>query len=74
MRKPLLLGFILELVLALCALTILIVGAVINAPGLAVFAGIVMAALLYVAVGFLWEHFRPGTRYFDWAVWFWRVV
>ena len=74
MRKPLRLGLIFELILAACALTILIVAAVINAPGLAVFAGIVTAALLYIAVGFVWEHYRPGTRYFDWAVWFWQVV
>ena len=73
MRKPLLIGFICELVLAACALAILIAAAIINAPGLAVFAGIVMAALLYTAVGFVWEHYRPGCHYFDWVAWFWNV-
>ena len=73
MRKPLLIGFILEVVFALCALAILIAGALLNAPGLAVFAGIVTAALIYAAVGFVVESYKPGSNYFDWVVWFWQI-
>ena len=73
MRRSLKIGFICELCLASLSLAILIAAAVIGAPGLAIAAGLVSAALIYIAVGFLYEHYRPGCRYFDWAVWFWCV-
>ena len=70
MKKPLLLGLICEIALSACALAVLIVSAVIGAVGPAIFAGVVVIALLYIAGGFIMEHFRPGCHYFDWVEWF----
>ena len=73
MKKPLLIGLIVELVLSALALACLIIAAVFGKVGLIIGSAIVMLALLYIAGGFLMEHLHPGTKYFDWAAWFWNV-
>jgi len=73
MKKPLLIGLICELVLAVLALACLVVAAVFGKVGLIIGSAIVMLALLYIAGGFLMEHFKPGTSYFNWVAWFWNV-
>lgn len=74
MKKSLLIGLVCELVFAALALAILVVAAVLGASALAVFAGVVALILLYIAGGFLFEHYRPGFSYFAWVVWLWRVA
>ena len=73
MKKPVLLGLICELSLAVLALVCLIIAAVFGKVALVIASAVVMLALLYIAGGFLMEHYKPGSTYFDWAVWFWNV-
>ena len=73
MKKPVLLGLICELSLAVLALVCLIIAAVFGKVALVIASAVVMLALLYIACGFLMEHYKPGSTYFDWAVWFWNV-
>ena len=67
MRKPLLIGLICEFSLALGALAILIAAAFLNAPGLVVVSALVMLALIYIGVGFIFEHVKPNCGYFHWV-------
>ena len=62
MKKTLLLGLICELLFALCAVGVLIAAAFLNAPGLVVASAIVIAALIYTAVGFIVENASPRTK------------
>ena len=73
MKKPLLIGLICEVSLALLALACLIVAAVFGKVALIIASAVVMLALLYIAAGFVLEHYKPGNKYFDWAIWFWNV-
>ena len=73
MKKPVLIGLICELSLAALALACLIIAAVFGKVALIIASAVVMLALLYIAGGFLMEHYKPGSSYFDWAVWFWNV-
>ena len=73
MKKTLLLGLICELLFALCAVGVLIAAAFLNAPGLVVASAIVIAALIYTAVGFIVENAKPNSGYFNWVERFWTV-
>ena len=73
MKKPILIGLICEVSLALLALACLIVAAVFGKIALVIGSAIVMLALLYMAVGFVFEHFNPGNAYYNWIIWFWNV-
>ena len=73
MKKPILIGLICEVSLALLALVCLIVAAVFGKVGLVIGSAVVMLALLYIAGGFVMEHYKPGNKYFNWAIWFWNV-
>ena len=73
MKKPILIGLICEATLAALALACLIVAAVFGKVALIVASAVVMLALLYIAGGFIMEHYKPGNGYFDWAIWFWNV-
>ena len=73
MKKPLLIGLICELSLALLAIACLVVAAVFGKVGLIIASSIVILALLYLAAGFILEHFMPGNPYYSWIVWFGNV-
>ena len=73
MKKPILWGLICEVSMAALALACLIVAAVFGKVALVIASAVVMLALLYIAGGFVMEHYKPGSTYFDWAVWFWNV-
>ena len=73
MKKTILTGFISELALAFLALACLVVAAVFGEVALIVASVFVMLSLLYIAGGFYAEHVTPGSKYFNWVVWFWSV-
>ena len=72
-NKPIIIGLICELAIALLALVCLIVAAVFGKVALIIGSAIVMAAILYIAAGFVLEYYKPGNVYFNWVIWFWNV-
>ena len=73
MKKPILIGLICELSLALLTLACLIVAAVFGKVGIVIGSVIVLLALLYFAAGFVLEHLMPGNPYYSWIIWFGKV-
>ena len=73
MKKPILIGLICELSLALLTIACLIVAAVFGKVGLVIGSVIVLLALLYLAAGFVLEHLMPGNPYYGWIIWFGKV-
>lgn len=70
-QKRLRIGFVCELVLALAALAILIVGAVIDRPGLVTFSAITVGVLLSLAICFLLGilgKLDPVVKWFERAI------
>ena len=72
-KKPVLIGFICEVVLSLLAIACLVVASVFGKVGLIIGSIVVLLALLYFAVGFALEHFMPGNPYYSWIIWFGNV-
>ena len=73
MKKPILIGLICELSLALLTIACLIVAAVFGKVGLVIGSVIVLLALLYLAAGFVLEHLMSGNPYYGWIIWFGKV-
>ena len=73
MKKTNLVGLIAECGLAAVALFSLIFAAYHGNAGLIVASALVLLGLLYAAGGFLMEQYKPGSKYFDPAIWFWNV-
>ena len=73
MKKPILIGLICELSLALLTIACLIVATVFGKVGLVIGSVIVLLALLYLAAGFVLEHLMPGNPYYGWIIWFGKV-
>ena len=72
-KKPILIGLICELSLVLLTIACLVVAAVFGKVGLVIGSIIVLLALLYLAAGFVLEHFMPGNPYYSWIIWFGTV-
>ena len=72
MKKSIRNALICEVILFALALAALIVAIVFEKVGLIIASAIVMAALLYIVGGFIFEHFKPGNKYFNGVRYVWK--
>ena len=73
-KKTILIGFICELSLAVLALVCFVVAIALGKVAMAICAAFVMLVLIYIAIGFVFEHYKPGNGYFNWVIWFWKSL